>query len=900
MNPTPSSSVDSRLATPRRGGHGSLRPSLTPTASRPGAHAPRRGVAAAAVADPSPAPRSQENGTPGAKRFRLGLAVKLIIPSAAFIALTAGALIVAIHLQRSHMQGERFGMMEASARTLQDKIDRNLFERYGDVQAFALNTAARRDLSTLSPSDISILGKSLDGYVTGYGCYSVSLVVNTEGKVVAINSVDVKGAPLTGAAQVIGRDLSASEWFQKVKAGRFTTDGKPGTLTGTVVEDPHKNALEGELYGNKASTWSMTFSAPIKDLNGAVVGYWHNIFGSDTVEHVAASETEGFKKQDLGSTEIAVIDSQGRLIAEITQTGNGSVTASREHLLVENPGNDGVQLAKTAITSGSNPEGSGETVNPHKDKRLGRVVPQVGAYARSIPVMGYVGSGFTTLIRADDAEVFDVLYHLKSVATWVALISVGVAVVGVWFAVRPVVRSVNRIKESIVGLSEGNISEMLPVRGTDEVAEAAVALNSTRDGLKDVFERESLDWQAVAAQQRDAVRLRRMVENAPINIMFADTDLCIRYINESSRKTLQTIERLLPIRADQVLGQNIDIFHKNPARQRTLLADPKNLPYTAIFPLAEETISLQASAVIDDEGRYLGPMVTWAVITDKVKAEARERAILENMKGTINTVNQNAQALASAAEELTAVSQQMSSNSEETAAQSNVVASASEQVSVNVATVATSAEEMSASVKEIAKNASDAARVATQAVRVAQETNQTIGKLGESSTEIGKVIKVITSIAQQTNLLALNATIEAARAGEAGKGFAVVANEVKELAKQTATATEDISQKIEAIQSDTRGAVDAIGQISGIISQINDISNTIASAVEEQTATTNEIARNASEAAKGSTEISRNISNVSEAAKNTTQGANNTLSAATELSKLAGELKTIVDRANLG
>ena len=266
---------------------------------------------------------------------------------------------------------------------------------------------------------------------------------------------------------------------------------------------------------------------------------------------------------------------------------------------------------------------------------------------------------------------------------------------------------------------------------------------------------------------------------------------------------------------------------------------------------------------------------------------------------TLRTVSENAQALSASSEELTAVSQQMSANSEETSTQANVVASASEQVTKNVATVATAAEEMSASVKEIAKNASDAAKVATQAVKVADDTNKTVGKLGESSIEIGKVIKVITSIAQQTNLLALNATIEAARAGEAGKGFAVVANEVKELAKQTATATEEISQKIEAIQNDTKGAVSAIEEIGKIINQINDIQNTIASSVEEQTATTNEIARNAAEAAKGSNEISKNITNVSEAARSTTEVANNTLTAATELSKLAAELKRVVEQGKV-
>ena len=158
------------------------------------------------------------------------------------------------------------------------------------------------------------------------------------------------------------------------------------------------------------------------------------------------------------------------------------------------------------------------------------------------------------------------------------------------------------------------------------------------------------------------------------------------------------------------------------------------------------------------------------------------------------------------------------------------------------------------------------------------------------------MIKVITSIAQQTNLLALNATIEAARAGEAGKGFAVVANEVKELAKATAKATEDIGQKIEAIQGDTKGAVAAIREISAIINQINDIQSTIASAVEEQTATTNEISRNVTEAAKGSAEITQNIAGVAQAAQETTVGAAETHRAAAELSRMAAELHRLVDR----
>lgn len=286
--------------------------------------------------------------------------------------------------------------------------------------------------------------------------------------------------------------------------------------------------------------------------------------------------------------------------------------------------------------------------------------------------------------------------------------------------------------------------------------------------------------------------------------------------------------------------------------------------------------------ILDQAGR---PFKVVKYVTDITRLKQVEAA-LEN---TVQT-------LASAAQELTSVSQQMASNSEETAAQASVVSAAAEQVSRNVETVASAAEEMGASIQEIAKNANEAARVATAAVKVADKTNATVSKLGESSVEIGNVIKVITSIAQQTNLLALNATIEAARAGEAGKGFAVVANEVKELAKQTAKATEDIGGKIEAIQADTQSAVDAIGQIGMIIGQINDMQSTIASAVEQQTATTAEISRNVGEAALGSREIAQNVMGLAQAAHSTTAGAANTKSAAEELARMAVELQHLVNK----
>jgi methyl-accepting chemotaxis protein len=264
------------------------------------------------------------------------------------------------------------------------------------------------------------------------------------------------------------------------------------------------------------------------------------------------------------------------------------------------------------------------------------------------------------------------------------------------------------------------------------------------------------------------------------------------------------------------------------------------------------------------------------------------------LRGVIESIDRNAQQVATASEEFSATSQQITANSEETSAQANVVSAATEEINRNLQTVATSTEQMSASISEIAKNASESAKVVGEALRAAVETNATVTKLGESSAEIGQVIKVITSIAQQTNLLALNATIEAARAGEAGKGFAVVANEVKELAKQTAKATEDIGQRIGAIQMDAKSAAEAIKTISGVIGQVNDIASTIATAVEEQSATTSEMSRNVTEAAKGSGEVAKNITGVATAAQSTSAGASDSQRAAQSLARMSTELRELV------
>nr|WP_246319583.1 methyl-accepting chemotaxis protein [Nocardioides kongjuensis] len=626
-------------------------------------------------------------------------------------------------------------------------------------------------------------------------------------------------------------------------------------------------------------------------------------------------------------------------------------------------------------------------------------------------------------------------------------------------------------------------------------------------------------WEVITERVRmeqEVARVTSMMENSPTNMMFADRDFVIRYMNPASLTTLRSLEGALPIKADEVVGSSLDIFHKNPAYQRGLLATAEHLPRRANIKVGEETLDLLVSAITDDKGEYIGAMATWEVITDRLRIEresaeaaadtsavnkilsglgsatdadaaiqvaldtvrgefgwaygsywrvdpadrllkfdresgdagpefrqvtlqasfaegtglsgrawaqrdlyftkdigemtdcvrapvaqrvgvksgvcfpvivdgavvgtmdffatetlqpstqrldalrnvgrlvsetiarinreveereaaavlagkvaqildvvsaaatgdlTREldiegedavgqvadglRALMSTLRSSMGNISGAAETLGAAATQLTSLAEGMGEGASMTSDRAASASSASVQVSASIQTVATAAEEMTASIREIAKNATEAATVATDAVTVASEAQGTVASLGESSAEIGQVIKVITSIAQQTNLLALNATIEAARAGDAGKGFAVVANEVKELAKETAKATEEIGQKIEAIQSDTQGAVSAISRIADVIARINDIQSTIASAVEEQTATTNEIARSVTEAAAGANGIAEDVTQVATAAADTREGAQNTLTSATELTGVASELRDMVGRFQL-
>jgi methyl-accepting chemotaxis protein len=304
---------------------------------------------------------------------------------------------------------------------------------------------------------------------------------------------------------------------------------------------------------------------------------------------------------------------------------------------------------------------------------------------------------------------------------------------------------------------------------------------------------------------------------------------------------------------------------------------------------AVETFKIKAAEKAQQEAQ--------AKHAEEARLAAQRKADMHKLADSFEAaVGGIVQAVSSSATELEASATTLTHTADTTQQLSTMVASASEEASSNVQSVSSATDELTASVSEIGRQVHESSRIAGEAVRQAQATDARITELSSAAQRIGDVVKLITAIAEQTNLLALNATIEAARAGEAGRGFAVVASEVKALAAQTGRATDDISAQIASMQMATHDSVAAIKEIGGTIGSIAQIAATIAAAVEEQGAATQEIARNVQQAAQGTNQVAANISDVSKGASETGSASSQVLSSARELSGQGNKLKLEVDK----
>ncbi len=744
--------------------------------------------------------------------------------------------------------------MRSTAVDLSDKMDRNLFERYGDVQAFAFNPMAQG-----TPENMT---QAANFYMVAYGCYDLMMIADPAGKIIASNTVSYDGKPLdTGS--LIGRSVRGQEWFESCVSGEIVS-GK------TFVSDVREDRETAEICHNRGLT--INFSAPIRDPEGKIVGVWSNRTSLDRTVGEISSALEAEIQTTGLDFEAQILDRNGLILRDMDPKA----------VLQLNLVQQGIQAAKLGS--------EGQTGFVQEEHTRTNVV-QINGYTQQKGYGTFPGFGWVVLTRCDSSQA---VIAATSIRNFVGVIGLAAAVfltiIGTSLAIG-IAKPVQQTAAAIEALAQGDLSRRLSIRSGDELGRMGTSLNLALDGISTAVNGRKVDWNQVGEQRRQMVEADARMQAISKLQAVIEFQMDGRVVSANDN-----FLNAFGYSLDEISGKHHSMFVEEDLKNSTEYhefwarlnrGECLSAEYRRVGK-GGKLVIIQGfyNPIPDPDGKLLKVVKYATDITSHVNSRNEMARILE-------LVNTNSATLGSSAEELTAVSSQMASNAEETSAQASVVSAASEQVSNNVQTVATGVEEMNAAIREIAKNASDAARVSREAVATAAKANSAIGKLGDSSQEIGKVIKVITSIAEQTNLLALNATIEAARAGEFGKGFAVVANEVKELAKETAKATEDISRKIDVIQGDTHAAVDSIRQIGEVIARINDISNTIASAVEEQTATANEMSRNIAEAAMGTCEIAQNIMSVATAAQNTSQGATNCHQAAAEMSGIAIELQQL-------
>lgn len=374
-------------------------------------------------------------------------------------------------------------------------------------------------------------------------------------------------------------------------------------------------------------------------------------------------------------------------------------------------------------------------------------------------------------------------------------------------------------------------------------------------------------------KQQDALRMRRMVENASVRLMACDAQGKIIYANPSAIELFKHIEDDLPCKANEIVGQSFDIFHKNPSHQQGLIKDPiKHFPRRAEMNLGGHHLVINAFSFYDDDDQFMGLGVSWDDVTKQTSVQKSVRTSTKSISHVLQEAAPIADELRAKSASIAEQTGSVAAAAEELSTTMNVLASSSRDSQDRINTVASATEEMSATVADIADSADRARVVADRAMQSVSSASEQVDELGAAAKEISKVIDTIVEIAEQTKLLALNATIEAARAGEAGKGFAVVASEVKELAKQTNSATTDIREKIGAIQGSSEATVGEIGTIRGVMAEVNDYVASIATATDEQRKATKDIA---SSIAQVSIAISDMADNVNQAAEVTQEVTGN-------------------------
>ena len=712
--------------------------------------------------------------------------VKIQILLLAFGVLPSSIILCAFLMEKPQIESISTQILQENAGAISDVIERNLFERYGDVQAFGYNSEAYKSENWRNPSESNPLIIATNQYMVAYGIYKLSMVISPNGEVLAVNSKDAKGNAVdTGF--IYQQNFKDAAWFENAISGKFL-EGRDG-FTGTAVEGPYQDALVGKVY--KDDGFVISFSSPIKDYSGKLVGVWVNFADFGLVEDIIGNAYEQLKQKGFPSAEITLLDNKGNVIVDYGPLKNGLPYKRNFEVIGKlNLAERGVEAAILAV------QGKDGVIRAlHSRKQVWQSV----GYFHSKGAYGYPGLGWSVLVRIPEEEILASSDRIISSILTINIAAIVILLLAGWYFGGKFVNPISAITGTMRQLADGNKSIDIPhLNKTDEVGKMARTL--------EVFRESAVQMDMMQAQaEKDRIRQEQDREQSRIR-------------QEKEREAARIQSEAEKRQAMQELANQFESSVKK-------------------------------------------------VVQDVSHAAGNVHSAAESLNGTARASQ----------------------------GQASSAAASSEQANTNVQTVASAAEELASSIREINRQISQSSAAVNRAVDEAQNTNEIVGGLAQSATKINEIVGLIADITSKTNLLALNATIEAARAGDAGKGFAVVANEVKTLANQTASATEEITKQIQEIQAATKSAVDAIRGITATIKDVNQMSTGVAAAVEQQEAATQEIARNVQQASIGTQDVSSNVQKLTDGAMQAGQSAELLLNSSGVLSNQANKLANDVD-----
>ncbi len=688
---------------------------------------------------------------------------KVVLGLISLALLSSVPILIAFEMQKDKFQKDAFSRLETAAYSLSDLIDRNLFERYGDVQAFAQNRVAYNPANWRNPSEGNPLIMALNSYMANYGLYKLSMLVDLQGNVLAVNTRTAAGKALQ-TADLYKMNFAKAEWFTSALNGSFL-QGRNG-LTGTAVSQPSGEPFIQQLYDDKGYT--ISFSARVTNDDGEMIGIWVNFASFDFINNLIAGYAKEFLGTQFKSAQMTLVDNTGKILTDYDHT-NPTQIIDHEALGKINLYTSGVQSVVAAIEN----KNTGSIIA--RNSRTGKM--QANGYSYSAGAGDYPGLGWTALVRVDPKELFVSFYDAQNSMLLVVFFVFVISLIASLWVGRAFAQPIRSMTDTMRLLANGDTAIEIPsTQRSDEVGDMARAVV--------VFKENMIQTEQLRAEQEQQ---KAMAE-------------------QQKRKAMHTLA---------------DSFESNV------------------------------------------------------------KTVVTGVSASASQMRGNAERLSQLAGETKSISAVVSSSAIEAAQTATQVASA--------------AEELTAAIGEISAQVQKSSSVASQASTQAESINQSMHLLVEKSNRVGEVIQFITNIASQINLLALNATIESARAGEAGRGFAVVASEVKNLANQTAKATEEIIQQVQSMQEATHDAVDSVGQIISIISEISANTAGVAAAVEEQSAATNEISRTIANTAESTNAISQSIVSVEKGADETGNSSRQVLDSAKMLSEQALALSARVD-----